>query len=49
LLIAGGVGAVSVAQRAASEYFAPVRAEAPGVEWIEFGAVSNPTGSPLPL
>jgi hypothetical protein len=49
LLIAGGVGAVSVAQRAASEILVPVRAEPPGVEWVEVGAVSIPMGSPLPL
>jgi hypothetical protein len=49
LLIARGVGAMSVAQRAASAIFVLARAEPPGVEWVGVGAVSIPMGSPLPL
>jgi hypothetical protein len=40
---------MSVAQRAASAIFVLVRAEPPGIEWVEVGAVTIPMGSPQPL
>jgi hypothetical protein len=49
VLVASGLAAASAVLHSASELLAPREAVAPGVEWVEVGAVSIPMGSPLPL